>query len=292
MNKRVFTLIIIFVIAMTSIGTAFMVQAAVENNSKVSARSVESALSPAASSTTPSPAVPSSAVSSTASSSEPKPSDAQNQGASSGKAATTGNLTNNTSQTTAVAKTSTPAASGTSGKSLSQIFKDKGIDTSKATIKIVVDKSDHTLGIYANGTLMKSYHVELGDNGLGDKAVSGDHKTPEGTFYISEKSVLNPADEYLGTRWMRLSYPNVEDAQRGLDQGLISKDTYNQIVTAINNGEIPPQDTALGGGVGIHGGSTAALGTDWTWGCVGLTSKDVEDFFDYIRVGTKVIIQQ
>jgi lipoprotein-anchoring transpeptidase ErfK/SrfK len=53
----------------------------------------------------------------------------------------------------------------------------------------------------------------------------------------------------------------------------------------------PPQRTALGGGVGIHGGSTPELGSDWTWGCVGLTNKDVEDFYNYVSNGTKVTIQ-
>lgn len=171
------------------------------------------------------------------------------------------------------------------------ILKEKGITNPGKSLVIHVDKTDHELGITWNGTLLKSYHVELSEMGLGDKAVSGDHKTPEGTFYIAEKSVLNPPDQYLGTRWMELSYPNIEDANRGLQQGLISRNVHDQIVAAINSGGIPPQDTALGGGVGIHGGSTPALGKDWTWGCTGLTNKDVEDFYGYVAVGTKVIIQ-
>lgn len=188
--------------------------------------------------------------------------------------------------------TTTKSTSNAAVKSLKQIFLDKDIDPEDAVIKIVVDKSDHTLGIAADGKLMKTYHVELGDGGLGDKNISGDHKTPEGTFYISQRSVLSPADYYLGSRWMELSYPNKEDADRGLKAGIISQETYDDIVSAINNGEIPPQNTALGGGVGIHGGSVASFGSDWTWGCVGLSNKDVEDFFSYIKVGTQVTISR
>lgn len=190
-------------------------------------------------------------------------------------------------------KAAAPVKTATAGKeSLKQIFKNRGINPSKANIEIAVDKSDHTLGIIANGILLKTYHVELGNNGLGDKNISGDHKTPEGTFYISEKSVLKPADKYLGSRWMELSYPNMEDANRGLKQGLISQKIYNSIASAIREKEVPPQSTALGGGVGIHGGSTPALGSNWTWGCVGLANSDVEDFYDYVRIGTKVTIQK
>ena len=174
---------------------------------------------------------------------------------------------------------------------LKDIISRRGIAASQLNIRLFVDKSDKLLTVYNGTTPLKAYHVELGDGGTGDKQVAGDHKTPEGSFYITQKLVLNPADQYLGTRWMRLSYPNIEDAQRGLSKGIINKATYDQIVNAINNGQTPPQNTALGGGVGVHGGSTAALGTNWTFGCVGLSNKDVQDFYDYVKVGTKVTIQ-
>ena len=127
---------------------------------------------------------------------------------------------------------------------------------------------------------------------MGDKEIQGDHKTPEGDFYVAEKSILQPADKFLGTRWLRISYPNAEDAERGLRKGLIDQNTYDQIVGAFRNKGIPPQYTALGGGVGIHGGSSKELGSNWTWGCIGLHNQDVEDFFDYVEVGTPIYIQQ
>lgn len=185
-----------------------------------------------------------------------------------------------------------PITQATSQKmALKDIIANRGLNASQLQIRLFVDKSDKLLTVYNGTTPLKSYRVELGDSGPGDKKISGDHKTPEGSFYITEKLVLNPADQYLGTRWMRLSYPNIEDAQRGLNSGLISKTTYNAIVNAINNGLTPPQNTALGGGVGVHGGSTPALGTNWTFGCVGLTNTSVQDFYGYVKVGTKVTIQ-
>ena len=175
--------------------------------------------------------------------------------------------------------------------SLDKIILQRGLSASTLQISLFIDKSDKLLTVYNGSTPLKAYHVELGDSGPGDKYVAGDHKTPEGSFYITQKLVLDPADQFLGTRWMRLSYPNIEDAQRGLKSGLINQTTYNQIVNAINNGQTPPQNTALGGGIGIHGGSTPELGTNWTYGCTGLTNKDVQDFYGYVKVGTKVTIQ-
>lgn len=178
-------------------------------------------------------------------------------------------------------------------KTLASILREKGISNVIPNVNIFVDKSDYTLTLYSGNTPLKSYHVALAEAGLGDKVKSGDHKTPEGNFYVTERSVLNPPDQYLGTRWMRLSYPNIEDAQRGLNSGLIDQATYDQIVRAVNNRQTPPQETALGGGIGIHGGSNWQnnWGDNWTWGCVGLTNSDVNEIFDYIPVGTKVVIQ-
>lgn len=178
------------------------------------------------------------------------------------------------------------------GRTLSGIISAKGLTEGQLRLNIIVDKSEKLLTIYHKDTPMKAYHVEFGDSGTGDKQIAGDHKTPEGTFYITQKLVLSPSDEFLGSRWMRISYPNVEDAWRGLSNGLINQSTYNSIYNAIVNGKTPPQNTALGGGIGIHGGSTKALGTNWTWGCVGLTNADTEDFYNYMFVGTRVVIRK
>ena len=175
-------------------------------------------------------------------------------------------------------------------ESLKDILNERGITYPWLSLKIIVNKSAHTLSVVYKNTWLKTYHVELGAGGLGDKEVLGDLKTPEGTFYISQKTVISPADQYLGTRWMRLSYPNAEDAERGVSQGLIKAQTRNDIVTAFNAGKNTPQYTALGGGVGIHGGDAPELGSDWTWGCIGLTNSDVEDFYDFVSVGTPIII--
>jgi LysM repeat protein len=174
---------------------------------------------------------------------------------------------------------------------LRDICRERGITAPAKEIDIVVDKSDHTLSLFWRGAWLKTYRAEFGDGGPGDKEVAGDHKTPGGVFTITQKLVLNPPDQYLGSRWMRLGYPNAKDAERGLTQGLIDRQTYNEVVAAAAAGKTPPQYTALGGGIGIHGGSTPEFGADWTWGCVGLANKDVEEFYDYVDIGTRVIIQ-
>jgi lipoprotein-anchoring transpeptidase ErfK/SrfK len=50
---------------------------------------------------------------------------------------------------------------------------------------------------------------------------------------------------------------------------------------------MPPQNTALGGEIYIHGGGTLS---DWTGGCVALRDEEMKEIFDSIPVGAKVEI--
>lgn len=177
-------------------------------------------------------------------------------------------------------------------KALSDIIRSKGISNPVVGFRIVVDKSDHVLAVYSGNAFLKSYKVSVGEGGMEDKQKAGDRKTPEGNFYVTEMSAFAQPDQYFGTRWMELSYPDAEHAKKGLDSGLIDRATYDSIVNANNNRQMPPQNTALGGGIGIHGGNDTNGTDDWTWGCVGLFNSDVQEIYNYVKIGTEVVIQQ
>jgi murein L,D-transpeptidase YafK len=84
-----------------------------------------------------------------------------------------------------------------------------------------------------------------------------------------------------------LNYPNEEDAERGLRDGLITKAVAASIVRANKAGRCPAWNTALGGEIFIHGGGTAS---DWTFGCVALENPEIKELFDTIPNGTPVRI--
>jgi murein L,D-transpeptidase YafK len=149
--------------------------------------------------------------------------------------------------------------------------------------RIVVIKSKRQLKLYSAGSLVRSYKVGLGLNPVDDKKRQGDRATPEGDFYIFTKN--NKSAYYLS---LGLSYPNVEDAERGLRDRLISQAQHDVIVRAIKRKGTPPQNTALGGDIYIHGNGASS---DWTWGCVALENEDMRELFDAVQVGTPVIIQ-
>jgi murein L,D-transpeptidase YafK len=149
-------------------------------------------------------------------------------------------------------------------------------------VHIVIKKSARTLELFDGPKLIKSYKTALGFSPTGDKQIAGDGKTPEGEFYVFVKNEKSKFYLSLG-----LSYPNAEDAERGLADKLITRRQYDQIRNAIATKQAPPQNTKLGGDIYIHGGGT---GQDWTWGCIALNNADIKALFDAALVGMRVRI--
>ena len=148
--------------------------------------------------------------------------------------------------------------------------------------EIHINKADRTLDLLSDGVVVKTYRVALGSNDVGDKEIEGDGRTPEGEFYVCTRSSDSRYHRALG-----LSYPSYDDAERGLESGVITKREYSAITHALDRMARPPWNTALGGEIMIHGGGTAR---DWTFGCVALDDTDAEELYNAVPLGTPVII--
>ncbi len=157
-----------------------------------------------------------------------------------------------------------------------------------------VDKSDRLLRVKYAGETHRQFNIAWGRGGPGDKRQMGDQRTPEGAYRIVG---FNENSEFH--LFMRLNYPNVKDAFYGLKDKLISETEFEQIIESLRSGKLPPQDTALGGAIGIHGvGKENARKLkihsklNWTEGCVALTNQEVSDLRSYVSIGTKVVIKE
>ena len=158
---------------------------------------------------------------------------------------------------------------------------------------IRVDKSDSTLVVENNaGKKIRKYTIATGRGGRGDKKEVGDKKTPVGTYYVTGFNEKSKFDYFI-----RINYPNLKDAYYGYKSRKISKDDFKRISNAIKNGKQPPQNTKLGGAIGIHGigreTSKKLLihrNIDWTEGCVALRNFEVWQLKKFVSVGTKVVI--
>lgn len=164
---------------------------------------------------------------------------------------------------------------------------DSGIDEAMMAEKskdcryIVISKTSHHLERWENGGKTHSFIITSGYN-EGDKVLSGDKKTPEGEFYICRKV---PNSSYHLA--LALNYPTIEDAERGLSSGLISRQEHDAIVYENKRGGTPNWYTKLGGLIEIHGNRQM---TDATSGCVGMRDEDIDILYPLMEVGDKVLI--
>jgi murein L,D-transpeptidase YafK len=148
---------------------------------------------------------------------------------------------------------------------------------------VVVTKGARRLRLFDGAEVVRVFPVALGFAPEGDKVKARDGRTPEGEFRVCLKNEWSNYFLSLG-----LSYPNEEDADRGLRDGLITRAQHRRIVSAVRAGRCPPWNTALGGEIFIHGGGVWA---DWTWGCVALDNQAVSELFDAVPPGTPVVIK-
>ncbi len=133
---------------------------------------------------------------------------------------------------------------------------------------IAVLKDRRRLGLYREGALQGCWRVGLAAGYVpGPKLRQGDLRTPEGWYRTSDK----PWSSFYGA--IAVHYPEVRDADRALREGRIDRATRDAIAAALAEGRKPPQTTALGGEILIHGGGGR---TDWTLGCVALDDADLD----------------
>lgn len=140
---------------------------------------------------------------------------------------------------------------------------------------IIVDRDRHELSLYRNGLRALHYPVVFGRN-AGRKLFEGDRRTPIGLYRVTAKRAHPRFDRFLD-----LSYPNGDDVA-----------FYRKAVAA---GQVPDEGRRGPGGlVGIHGSDQEELnrlGIDWTFGCISLVNRDVEELYDAVPEGTLVLIR-
>lgn len=147
--------------------------------------------------------------------------------------------------------------------------------------RVVITKHAGALTVFDGEEEVWRIPVVLGKNPA-DKQREGDLATPEGDFYVCYK---NPDSKYH--RFLGLSYPNIEDAERGLRDKLVSSEQFAEIREALAGKKCPPWKTPLGGEVGIHG---PCPNVTWTHGCIAVSVEQIERLYDMLDLGDEVTI--
>jgi len=154
------------------------------------------------------------------------------------------------------------------------------IDTQKLVLEVKL----------ANITLVKFENISIGRNGSGFKHKRGDDITPLGHYKIAWINKKSRYNLFFG-----FNYPSKENAHQALKKGLVSKKNYRKIIRSHQNNQVPPQNTALGGLIGIHGlgrGDKNIHKTmNWTHGCIALDNTQIANLASLIKIGTLVIVE-
>jgi len=148
---------------------------------------------------------------------------------------------------------------------------------------VVVTKSKRSLALCNGSSLVSAHCVGLGSSPVLDKEREGDRRTPEGIFYIPRRL---PNSSYY--KAFLLSYPDSDDAARGLSQGLITSSEKSAIDRAQAARREPPQRTNLGGLIEIHGRGSSS---DWTWGCIAVEDSVIDELWPVLQVGDNIVVE-
>jgi len=175
---------------------------------------------------------------------------------------------------------------------LSEAMAQKGF-RNLSDVNLVVDRKTYTLNVYEDTVFIKAYRVSLGRNLSDKKKLSEDGATPIGTYKIC--SISNHQTYY---KFLKINYPNLEDASEALRKSLITQKQFNQIKFEYYYEECVISNTVLGGNIGIHGiGRLNSIFKNlpfvynWTDGSIALSNESLDEILSVIKIGTQVVIK-
>ncbi len=158
-------------------------------------------------------------------------------------------------------------------------------------IWLLVETEPRVLKVMQGGEEVEVFpRVAIGLHGADTEKARGDKKTPLGEYRIGWVNENSKFHRFLG-----LTYPNIDNAKRAFREGMIGEETLRSIMRAEMEEAVPPQNTPLGGQIGIHGLGAADReihdAFDWTSGCIALTNGEIDRLSKWIKKGTVVVIR-
>jgi lipoprotein-anchoring transpeptidase ErfK/SrfK len=156
---------------------------------------------------------------------------------------------------------------------------------------ILIDTKSRALYVKRDDEVLAFFPgLAFSPEGPGIKKKRGDGVTPLGEFRVSWKTRASDYRAFIG-----FNYPTPEYAKRGLEEGVISEREFQTIVRAHEEGRAPPQNTGLGGHIGIHGLGNRPLHihriSHWTRGCIAVDNSQIEELWKFVKVGMRVFVR-
>ncbi|PWV74921.1 murein L,D-transpeptidase family protein [Halomonas sp. A11-A] len=156
---------------------------------------------------------------------------------------------------------------------------------------VLVDDREATLTVYRGNRQLERYApISLGRSGASAARRRGSNVTPLGEFRVNRFNHESDWHIFIG-----LDYPTPTHARMALEQGVFTQQDYDHYFDYYRQHGYPPQQTALGGFIGIHGIGKGDPDVHqqfhWTQGCVAVTDEQIERLASLIGIGTRVVIR-
>jgi murein L,D-transpeptidase YafK len=176
--------------------------------------------------------------------------------------------------------------------SLLEALKEKGYERFENP-NIVVERKSFSLNLFEDTVLIKTYRASFGKNLSVSKTKANDNATPIGEYAICDIDSNNQYHKFL-----KLNYPNVNDAADALRKGWLTQKQFDQLKFEFYYEGCPKANTILGGDLGIHGIGkfdyilkNLPFVYNWTDGSIAISNEAIDEIFSVVQKGTKVVIK-
>lgn len=145
------------------------------------------------------------------------------------------------------------------------------------SMMVLVDKTNYLVSLIYKRSRIRQYRAVFGPDRLKDKMKEGDRCTPEGWFKVVSKKEHSNWQKFI-----LIDYPNQKSYEKFNErrqEGLIASGAQ------------------IGGSVGIHGTFTSGVkmvdwGVGWTDGCIAMKPEDINDFYQFVWPGTRILVRR
>ncbi|MDN6179660.1 MAG: L,D-transpeptidase [Halomonas subglaciescola] len=156
---------------------------------------------------------------------------------------------------------------------------------------VLVDDKYATLDVYRGNTPVEHFSpISFGRSGASSQRLRGGNVTPLGEFRVNRFNYDSRWNIFMG-----IDYPTPDHARMALRSGIYSRQEYEAYFDYYRRYGKPPQNTTLGGAIGLHGLGEADPEVherfDWTQGCVALTDNQIERLNELVGIGTRIVIR-
>jgi murein L,D-transpeptidase YafK len=181
--------------------------------------------------------------------------------------------------------------SAASGMRMAQWLEQASKSRYPGEVWVLVDDQEARLRVYRGDYLIESFSpISLGRGGAKPQRLEGDRATPLGEFRVNRFNARSKFHIFIG-----LDYPTPFHARQALESGVYSQQDYDDYFDYYRRYGSPPQQTALGGYIGIHGVGVADPNIHrrlhWTDGCVAVEDSQIRRLSLLVDIGTRVVIR-